>query len=368
MADSRVKLTLSNGYYCKKINGKRYYFGKDYDHAVERYLAEREYLEKGLPLPSETGNSLGALLNEFLSFNLLKLQAGELAARTYRDYQGICVTIASVIPNSLPIVELKPAHFDALRPKLGMGVKRKLSKKSHNRNLGYARTVFRFASTDNRLIDRPLPYTNGLRSVPAKDLRRERSTLPPRLLTSDELNLVLNVASVKFRAIILLAINGGFNNSDVAHLPLALFDSMPTLLDYPRHKNYLPRQTPLWPETQQAISDWLAIRPPCDRPELFVTAKLNAYWGSSRNDQIGKSFYRYLKNLGIYAPGKNFGAIRSTFADIIKEVGDDSAAKALMGHVDGSQMYSSYARGVYLPRLKKCTEHVRNWLMRQILC
>ena len=44
-------------------------------------------------------------------------------------------------------------------------------------------------------------------------------------------------------------------------------------------------------------------------------------------------------------------------------VGDDLALKACMGHEDGSTLYTHYAKGVYVPRLKKVTDHVREWLL-----
>ena len=76
---------------------------------------------------------------------------------------------------------------------------------------------------------------------------------------------------------------------------------------------------------------------------------------------ISKTFYRILNNLKIYQGGKNFGALRTTFANVGKEVGDDLAFKALMGHCDGSSLYEEYADGVFKPRLKKVTDHVREW-------
>ena len=50
------------------------------------------------------------------------------------------------------------------------------------------------------------------------------------------------------------------------------------------------------------------------------------------------------------------------FAEVGKEVGDDVALKAAMGHSDGPQLYESYADGVYLPRIKRITDHVHQWL------
>ena len=77
---------------------------------------------------------------------------------------------------------------------------------------------------------------------------------------------------------------------------------------------------------------------------------------------MSQEFYNKLKALDIYQPGKNFGALRTTFSNVGKEVNDDLALKAIMGHSDGSTLYEHYAYGVYLPRLKRVTDHVRDWL------
>ena len=41
----RFPLTLHpTGQYCKKIDGKLYYFGSDKNHALEKYLSQASYL------------------------------------------------------------------------------------------------------------------------------------------------------------------------------------------------------------------------------------------------------------------------------------------------------------------------------------
>ena len=41
----KFPLTLHpTGQYCKKINGKLYYFGSDKNHALEKYLSQASYL------------------------------------------------------------------------------------------------------------------------------------------------------------------------------------------------------------------------------------------------------------------------------------------------------------------------------------
>lgn len=183
-----------------------------------------------------------------------------------------------------------------------------------------------------------------------------------RQLSPEDIRAVLQIATPKFRAIILLAINGGFNNSDVARLELSMADPLPEVLDYPRRKTFFPRSTPLWPETREAIKAAMAERIDTEEPYVFVDQDGNPYFGRGRHCHISETFYRLLTKAGRHSPGRNFGALRTMFAEVGKELGDDVALKAAMGHSDGSQLYESYARGVYVPRLRAITDHVRAWL------
>ena len=276
----------------------------------------------------------------------------------------MCGLIAEAINRNKPLKGLKARHFDLIRDKLGNEKGGDISLKSLNRKLGYARTIFRFASTDNRHIDRNLPFQSALKSVPKLSLRKEKASRPQRKLTNKDINAVLKVASPKIKAAVLLAINGGLNNSDIAHLLLESVDPPPQVLEYPRHKTYYLRATPLWPETKRAIKKAIADRLDSPLPYLFLSDSGVPCFETGRHDPISESFHRLLKKLGIYVPGKNFGALRTTFSEIGKEVGDDLALKALMGHNDGSSLYENYAKGVYVLRLKKVTDHVRKWLFR----
>lgn len=364
MAKKQPKiLSLRNGYWSKQINRKVYYFGKDYDKAVEQYFAEKQFHEAGLPVPSGLGNSLGDLLNDFLSNRHDALESGSIVQRTYDDYVEVCDLISAALPVSTSLQSLTAFQFDAVRKELEKGKRKKVGIKTLDRRLGYARAVFRFASTDNRLIDRQLPFQSALKSIPKREMRRHKNKQPPRLLTPEEIRAVLSVASSHLKAMILLSVNGGLNNSDIANLELAKFKKMPDVLTYPRHKTSFMRVVPLWAETKQAIAESIESRPKSSLPNLFISpVQKRPFYDYNRHDQISKSFYRHLNSLKIYEPGKNFGALRTTFAEVGKEVGDDLALKALMGHADGSSLYEEYARGVYVPRLKKITSHIHSWL------
>src|SRR5207302_7316373 len=68
-------------------------------------------------------------------------------------------------------------------------------------------------------------------------------------------------ARMPFRAILLLAANTGFGNTDCARLPLSALDLTGGWVNFPRPKTGIPRRCPLWPETLAALRAALAKRP-----------------------------------------------------------------------------------------------------------
>lgn len=59
---------------------------------------------------------------------------------------------------------------------------------------------------------------------------------------------VAEAAGPQLEAMVLLGINCGLCNQDVATLPKSALDLKSAWLDYPRPKTGVPRRCPLWPE------------------------------------------------------------------------------------------------------------------------
>jgi len=51
-----------NGQWCKKVRGRAFYFGTDYDAAVKRWLAEKDHILAGVPVPKEPSAVSAAIL------------------------------------------------------------------------------------------------------------------------------------------------------------------------------------------------------------------------------------------------------------------------------------------------------------------
>jgi integrase len=82
------------------------------------------------------------------------------------------------------------------------------------------------------------------------------------------------------KAMILLGINAGMGNTDVAELKLSAIDLKKAVINYPRPKTGIDRRAPLWKETVAAINAAMRVRPEPANVEnsglLFITR-----WGNS---------------------------------------------------------------------------------------
>jgi integrase len=195
-------------------------------------------------------------------------------------------------------------------------------------------------------------------------LRLARAEKGPKMFEADELRQILDVASPGMKAMILLGINCGFGNSDIAKLSLKAVDPDKGWIDYPRPKTGVARRCPLWPETIGALKEWLAVRPTpkgeADPGLLFVTKYGNA-WDKGNGDRaITHEMRKLLDSLGINGH-RNFYALRHTFETIAGESRDQVAVDAVMGHDNGS-MAGLYRERISDERLQEVADVVRTWL------
>jgi integrase len=213
----------------------------------------------------------------------------------------------------------------------------------------------------------------------AKTIRQDRKQGGAKLFERSELLAILDVVDVQMRAMILLALNGGLGNSDLAGLRESNIQG--EWLDFPRIKTAIDRRIPLWPETITALKAALAIRrppaDPADRDLVFLTQKQGRRWvrmqvrkgGDPTEprdmiplDALTQKFKKILRKLGINSRrGLGFYSLRHNFETIAGECRDQVAVNAIMGHVDSS-MSANYRHGVSDERLQAAVNAVRTWL------
>jgi integrase len=202
-----------------------------------------------------------------------------------------------------------------------------------------------------------------------KDFRVQRARQGPRLFTAGEIRRMLDAAGVQLRAMLLLAINAGFGNSDCGNLPLSAVDLGKGIIDFPRPKTGLPRRCVLWPETVEAIKKALANRPEPKKEEhaglVFLTRCGDSWHTGTTDGPLSWETSKLLRKLGINGRHRlGFYCIRHTFRTVADEAKDQPAADFIMGH-EVPHMSAVYRETISDARLKAVTDHVHAWLFAE---
>jgi integrase len=358
----------TRGYWAKKIRGKTYSFGPwaDPDAALEDYLKRKDDLEAGrTPRPDSGAFTVKDAVNAYLNDRQDKMEAGELSPRTFTKYKEVTDLIVSEFGKRRLVSDLRPDDFAALKKTM---TKRGWGPLRVGDFIQHVRSVFKHAA-DADLIDRPVRFGPGFDRPSAKTLRQHKAKQGAKLFTAEEIRRLLDAAAGQVRATILLGINCGFGNSDVADLPLAAVDLDAAVIDFPRPKTGIARRCPLWPETVAALREMLANRPaPKDEGHAalaFLSLRgtpLCSVREKDRTDAVAVQFGKLLRALGIAGrKGRGFYALRHSFRTVADEAKDQPAADYVMGH-EVPHMSSHYRETISDERLRAVTDYVRHWL------
>jgi len=236
-----------------KIRGKFHYFGT-WDNpqaALDLYLDQKDDLHAGRP-PRSDGDSLTLreLVNAFLASKRADMEMGRNSPRTFNDYHRVCSLLVNEFGAARAVSDIRPTDFERLYNKLAL--KYRLS--TVGRHVTTARSVFKYAFDNFDHVARPVNFGSKFK-VPSKaDRRMEKARARQqngrRMFAAEEIRSMLAGASDQLKAMILLGINGGLGNSDLAALPISALDLDGGWLDFPRVKTGIERRIPLWPETR----------------------------------------------------------------------------------------------------------------------
>ena len=359
----------ATGRWAKKIRGKFHYFGKwgDPDAAIQRYLDEKDDLHAGR-IPRVKGDALTIrdLCNRFLTAKRQLLDSGDIVETTFRNYYKNCERVVGYFGKSRLVENLVSEDFAEFRSTLS----KNLGPSTLAGEVRNTQILFKWAY-DAGLIGKPMRYGQSFNRPSKKVLRLARQANGARMFEADELRMIIEATDVPLRAMVLLAINCGFGQSDVANLPTRAIDLEQGWVEFPRPKTGIERRCALWPETVEAIrlaikqrstpnnpdKNGLAFITPCGEQWVQVSDSERRTW----KDSIGKKYGKLLKRLGIKRRGLNFYAIRHTFETIGGESRDQVAVNAIMGHVD-STMAGVYRERISDERLRAVVDTVRSWL------
>ncbi len=364
----------SDGRWCKKVRGKLYIFSGAADEALEEWLRVKDDLLAGrAPRPRSDGLTVAGLFNAFLSAKQSRVDSDELDKRTWQDYYRACEKVISVFGKTMPVEHLTPEDFEELRQKLA----KDCSPVSVRNAITRIRVAFDWGFKNDRL-PRPVRYGTAFERPSRKVLLQARQKAGTKLFSREEVTKLLAAAGVQMKAMILLAINTGIGNSDLARLPIAAVAG--GWLDFPRIKTAAPRRAKLWPHTVKAIQAVMKDRtqlvgsPYTDL--LFIT-KYGKPWvtysiskdddgkpdGECSKDAIAGEFKKLMNALGIKRPGVGFYTLRHTYRTIADATKDVAAINLTMGHSDpASDMGAVYRQVIEDERLVAVSEHVRMWL------
>jgi integrase len=354
----------ASGQWAKKIRQQIHYFGKwsDPQAALEKYLATKDDLQAGRTprarKPEDT--TVRDLVNAFLTHKQDLLTTGELCQRTFQEYHNTCERLVKAFGRVRPVDALVAEDFRHLRAQIA----RQWGPIRLSNEIQRVRSVLKYGF-DAGLLDKPIRFGPDFRKPSAKVLRQNRAAAGPKMFEREELSAILAAAGPNMRAMILLAINGGLGNGDVAGLPCSAVNLDTGWLTYPRSKTGIERRIPLWPETVEAIKAAIhQRRQPKDLAHknlVFVGPRGESYLASN-GYRVAGEFIRLLTNAKIKQRG--FYAIRHTFQTIGEGAHDLAAVQAIMGHAPASgDMSAAYRERIDDTRLVAVTEHVRKWLL-----
>jgi integrase len=379
----------------KKIRGQIHYFGAwarrlegvlvpveggGWKEALEDYKKVADDLHAGRTprVRADGGLTVAVLCNHFLTAKLRKVEAGEMTTATFADYRLVTDSIVSQFGAGRLVDDLAADDFAALRAAM---VKRWGPVRLAN-SITRVKSVFKYGF-DSGLMERPVRFGPEFVKPSQAAMRKHKAKRTPRLLEAAELRgliagkvvereggaKVLARPDAALKAMILLGLNCGFGNTDVAELTTAAVNLEAGWIDFPRPKTGVARRCPLWPETVEALRGALAVRPkpaqPRDVGRVFLsedgTMLVRRSAKGHKTDLVGKHFTRLLEKQGLRREGLGFYLLRHCFRTAADGAKDQPAADLIMGHTDPS-MAAHYRERIEDERLRAVANHVRNWL------
>jgi integrase len=341
----KFPLTLHNtGQYCKKIQGRIYYFGSDKKQALEKYLDQATYLHGGKNLIQKASNgnmTLKQLCDFYLKYQQSKVKADELTAKHHNDQISSLKKFMSFLGQDRRIKNISTLDLQRYKRNL----------KGHygsvcrlNLHISIMKAMFHWVRRNDILEN--IPNIDAI--TRGKIVYQEKYTF-----NSEQLKKLLSFADIKTRAMIWLGLNCGFGCTDCAQLKWKDLDFVNNRVRFPRNKTGIPRNLPLWPETIHALK-----KVPRSGELVFYTSKGHACIRTAiKADDTGQTKYattnsitpkfsKLLKKAKIHAPkGTGFYTLRRTSATIAARSGDPFAVQRLLGHAD-LKMATRYVQDV----------------------
>jgi integrase len=304
---------------------------------------------EGKPVLTETGLTVADLCNALRTAKLRQHQAGEISARMYDEYVATTDRLLSAFKATRLVADLSGADFEALWDAMA----KQWGPVRLGNEIQKVRTVFTYGY-EAGLIQNPVRYGPQFKKPSASVLRRHRAKNGERMLEAEELRTLIDAAKVPLKAMLLLGVNCGFGNHDVATLPLAALDLDNGRVDYPRPKTGIKRRCRLWSKTVEALRDALAEwpEPPHDeaKERVFVTTRGRLWLVNGIANPVSVATRDLMKIAGIHHSGIGSYTLRHVFRTIADGSRDQVAVNHVMGHA-ASSMAATYREWIDDSRL-----------------
>ena len=208
-----------------------HYFSTHADTILTKYLEERDDLQASRTprLHQQEGLTVRDAVNRFLTAKKALLNSDELSPRTWKDYYATAETLIAVFGATRHIADLAGEDFEKLRSRLA----KTRGPVALGNEIQRVRSIFAFAWNEN-LIDKPLRFGASFKKPSRKVIRRARNAAESRIIEAEELRKIIDAAKGAMKAMILLGVNCGFGQSDVAGLPVKAIDLPRSWLDFAR--------------------------------------------------------------------------------------------------------------------------------------
>jgi len=303
--------------------------------------------------------TVGELVADFLASKRAAVKANQITQRMLGDYDDDCQRVIDEFGAGRPVLSLSPEDFASFRAKLS----EKYGLNTFGVIVARIRSLFKHGY-DSGVLEAPVRLGQGF-NPPDKEARAELAARKAEeIYSGPDIETLLNKTAeiykphlaVPCRLMILLGINNGFANTDVADLPLdaAMHAAGGGILHVER--NGLVRRCPLWPRTLRALLEMLKLRETQkaksfdDDWRLFLSGG-GSSWIAGRRNTVSDHFSRLSRFAGVQ---HGFLALRRTFLMLAGEQCDESAVEAILGVPQAA----ASDRRVSDDRLHAVTRHV----------
>lgn len=377
-------LTLHPRGYQARIAGKvRWVAGKvPYADAIKAYHRKAAALVSGRPAPPPEPKAIpdGAIvtlhyvLNRWLLDRRADAQRGELRPGTFMQYKRSAKRLDDAAGH-VPVDDFSPDKTRWVYDQVAAAHTVDVAKRSvahlrdacrHAEEQGWCKPVRLGEKVVKKLVSRQAPVMKWRLYTPA-EVRAILAEVDRRIARGHH-----GVPTWRqMRAMILLALNGGFGSAELSELTKGQVDAAGGRLKHQRGKTGAEHFVPLWPETVEALAHVLAMRPGDDllfrtregNPWCRVTAKDERISNTGGNDNVKWQFNQVTKAVGLRIKGQSFYKLKhlaGTTADAMTPP-DPHATYAVYGHkLPGS-------KGHYVDvgdeRQRRVVEHVRHVLL-----